>query len=498
LRVNSSTLSKFYENTSDEVAGVILTMNVDIKQSRSLCDLPLDNYDFDGTFIGSGGDCEDVLIVNSDQTFTFSAASGTIVELPDAPVLVTDQDGNPLGSGNVPSVTGGVVEVTIAPCEDANYIVEYANGTPIDSGTIPSGGSETIVVPNCEDATYNLDNTEGSTLFLGSIPSGDNETIIAPDGTANVKNTAGTTVATGLVPSGGSANITAPDATVQINGDQVATVASGGMVNIAVENESGTPLGTFDEETGVWVVPDCEDATAVLRDTDNNILSTTPIASGATENIIAPDGTATVKNTAGTTVATGLVPSGGAANITAPDATFSINSTQVATIPSGTSDSIQVRKESGSDQIGSLQGQHWRINNSAITLKDTANNTLSTTNVPATESAEIVAPDGTVNNSDSTYTASVVSGGTLPIPDSQINVNGVNEGDVVSVKTIDVNMVDEDGDTIAPITSTLLGNTLELEVVNWNKLAADMFEGRVLSDSGTFESKQCLINFLEL
>jgi hypothetical protein len=46
-------------------------------------------------------------------------------------------------------------------------------------------------------------------------------------------------------------------ATVQINGEEVATVASGGMVNIAVENESGTPLGAFDEETGVWVVPDC-------------------------------------------------------------------------------------------------------------------------------------------------------------------------------------------------------------------------------------------------
>jgi hypothetical protein len=331
LRVNSATLSKFYENTSDEVAGVILTMNLDIKQSRSLCDLPLDNYDFDGTFVGA--DCEDVLIVNSDQTFTFSAASGTIVELPDAPVLVTDQDGNPLGGGNVPSVTGGSVEVTIAPCEDANYIVEYANGTPIDSGTIPSGGSETIVVPNCEDATYNLDNTEGSTLFLGSIPSGDNETIIAPDGTANVKNTSGTTVATGLVPSGGSANVTAPDAT------------------------------------------------------------------------------------------------------------FSINSTQVATIPSGTSDSIQVRKSSGSDQIGNLQGQHWRIGDSAITLKDTANNTLSTTNVKATESANITAPDGTVTvNRDGVFFADVdvTSGGvaSVNVPSVkdlfwELNYNGTD--DIISI-----------------------------------------------------------------
>jgi hypothetical protein len=266
LRVNSATLSKFYENTSDEVAGVILTMNVDIKQSRSLCDLPLDNYDFEGTFIGGGGDCEDVLIVNSDQTFTFSAESGTIVELPDAPVLVTDQDGNPLGSGNVPSVTGGVVEVTIEPCppcENATYVLTLG-GNAVDSGEIGSGQTEEIpidaFIPPCEDAT------------------------------------------------------------VQINGDQVATVASGGMVNIAVENESGTPLGTFDEETGVWVVPDCEDATAVLRDTDNNILSTTPIASGATENITAPDGTVTV-NRDGVFFADVDVTSGGVASVNVPSST---------------------------------------------------------------------------------------------------------------------------------------------------------------------------------
>jgi hypothetical protein len=245
-------------------------------------------------------------------------------------------------SFQIPSHGRCDVPVNIEPvpplvCLPANYVVEYADGTPIESGTIPSGGSETIVVPNCEDATYNLDNTEGSTLFLGSIPSGDNETIIAPDGTANVKNTAGTTVATGLVPSGGSANITAPDATVQINGDQVGTVASGGMVNIAVENESGTPLGTFDEETGVWVVPNCQDATAVLRDTDNNILSTTPIASGATENIIAPD--ALVLNSNNTYQQS--IPSG--ATFVLPDTTYNVyvdgfleNSVEVATLDNET------------------------------------------------------------------------------------------------------------------------------------------------------------------
>jgi len=74
-----------------------------------------------------------------------------------------------------------------------------------------------------------------------------------------------------------------------------------------------------------------------------------------------------------------------------------------------------------------LQGQHWRIANSAITLKDTANNTLSTTNVPATESAEIVAPDGTIENTDNSYTDTVASGGTLILPDTtfELYVNDV-------------------------------------------------------------------------
>jgi hypothetical protein len=34
------------------------------------------------------------------------------------------------------------------PCEDATYEVEYENGTPIESGSIPSGGFQLIQVPN--------------------------------------------------------------------------------------------------------------------------------------------------------------------------------------------------------------------------------------------------------------------------------------------------------------------------------------------------------------
>jgi hypothetical protein len=260
LRVNSATLSKFIENTRDEVAGVILTMNVDVKQSRSLCDLPLDNYDFDGQFVGN--QCEPVLIVNSNQTFTFSAASGTIVELPDTPVTVFDQDGNELGSSSVPSVTGGNVEVTITPtpCADASYRVEYENGTLIQEGTIASGGSVTVEVPNpivCQDVVWTLFDTNGNVLHSGTEPAG------------------------------GTLTITAPDGTVQINGEQVATVASGGMVNVAVENESGTPIGSFDDDTGVWVVPNCQDGTVTVN-RDGVFFASQNVASGGTATVNVP------------------------------------------------------------------------------------------------------------------------------------------------------------------------------------------------------------------
>jgi len=65
---------------------------------------------------------------------------------------------------------------------------------------------------------------------------------------------------------------------------------------------------------------ECLPATAVLRDTNNTILSTTPIASGATENITAPDGTVTV-NRDGVFFADVDVTSGGVASVNVPSST---------------------------------------------------------------------------------------------------------------------------------------------------------------------------------
>jgi len=343
--------------------------------------------------------------------------------------------------------------------------------------TVASGGSYTI--PASGDATAILNNTDGTTISTTAIPAGDSEIITAPDGSWTLENTLATEIDTGSIPSGDSDVIVAPDETI----------------NVVDQNDVLQQTLTFPvyENQQIDISTYCDDATAVLKNTDGTTLSTTNIPSGTSDDI------------------------------TAPDATFSINSTQVATIPSGDSDSIQVRKESGSDQIGSLQGQYWRVDDSVITLKDTSNNTLSTTNVPATEAQDITAPDGTVNvnksdstlisaqtvvsngttnynvadstavlkdtagatlsttaikateseditapdadveNSDASYTDTIESGGTLVVPDSDVNVNSSLEGTVVSVKTIDINLTDG-ASTVTPDAVSVVGNTVTIQV----------------------------------
>jgi hypothetical protein len=154
---------------------------------------------------------------------------------------------------------------------------------------------------------------------------------------------------------------------VFINGVEIGTTTNGEQFDITVE-QGGVEVGSF--VGGVWVVPECEpcdDATAVLKDTDGNILSTTDIPSGTSEDIIAPD------------------------------ATFDINGVQVATILSGGSDSIEVRRASGSTQVGSLQGQHWRVANTTVQLRDSAANNIGAVNSYGAESSNnLTAPDGTV------------------------------------------------------------------------------------------------------
>ena len=85
-RVDSASFTKFMEKGADETAGGILTMNFTIKDNQSICDLPMLGYDFESQ--SEMQVCADVIIVNSDATFTYVATSGETYILPDTSYTV--------------------------------------------------------------------------------------------------------------------------------------------------------------------------------------------------------------------------------------------------------------------------------------------------------------------------------------------------------------------------------------------------------------------------
>jgi hypothetical protein len=76
---------------------------------------------------------------------------------------------------------------------------------------------------------------------------------------------------------------------------------------------------------------------------------------------------------------------------------------------------------------------------------------------------DTICPDATVENSDATYTDTVASGGALVLPDTDIEVNGVNEGSVPSVNTIDFQLTDGTN-PVTPDSVTVVGNVVTAQV----------------------------------
>jgi hypothetical protein len=171
--------------------------------------------------------------------------------------------------------------------------------------------------------------------------------------------------------------------------------------------------------------PTCEDASYIVKYANGDPIESGTIPSGESVTVVVPncppagDVVWTLFDTDGNVLDSGTEPAGGTLTIVAPDATFDINGVQVATIPSGGSDSIQVRRASGSTQVGSLQGQHWRVANTTVQLRDSAANNIGAVNSYGAESSNnLTAPDGTVTvNRDGVFFADVdvASGGTATV-----------------------------------------------------------------------------------
>jgi len=71
--------------------------------------------------------------------------------------------------------------------------------------------------------------------------------------------------------------------------------------------------------------------------------------------------------------------------------------------------------------------------------------------------------DAIVENSDVSYTANVVSGATLVVPDSNVSVNAVLQGQAVSVKPVNIQLTNG-VTTVTPTSVSLVGNTVNIQV----------------------------------
>jgi hypothetical protein len=189
------------------------------------------------------------------------------------------------------------------------------------------------------------------------------------------------------------------------------------------------------DDTATGVI--CYPANYTVEYANGTLIESGTIASGGSVTVTVPncpeieDATWTLTDTNGNTLDTGTIPSGGSATIVAPDATININGALWDTVPSGGVENISVRRENTAVEVGSKQGQYFRI------------------------------ADSTVQNSDASYSQDLAAEDSLTLPDSQVNVNTVNEGSVVSVADVDINLTDSGG-TVTPDSVTITGNTVDV------------------------------------
>jgi hypothetical protein len=319
-------LKRITENLNYAAFGLDYTVTVVLKKScipQHCDDVPLPTCEFSVSLRNTDGKL--IYTINEDSANPFTLAvqqvvdgNGNIVNVPYDPTIPYVTTACVIECEDATVNVNGNLFNTVASGGTLNVPVEYENGTPI--GTIIGG---VVEIPNpitCADATYQITDSDGNVLDSGNISSGGSATIPIADSVAVLKDTGGNIISNTNILAEGSSDVIAPDGTVTVVNSALTTVDSGVVL-------SGGSLQL-----------DAPDATAVLKDTAGNVLDTEAIPSNVSEDITAPDGIVTV------------------------------NSVAFDTVLSGGSLDVEVRQESGSTQVGSKQGQFWRIDDSDISI----------------------------------------------------------------------------------------------------------------------------------
>jgi hypothetical protein len=322
-------------------------------------------------------------------------------------------------------------------CEDASYLVEYVNGTPIESGTIPSGGSAIIQVPDplvCDDATvensdlsYTATVASGGTLVLPDI------TVTDSDGSTFTQPAVTNVVCTFNPP--------CADATAELyfDGELIDSIqiASGDVGSFSIDCD--TPLNAVrvssdqfsHQHTGTFIyVSDINGKPSYEK-------------VGDSDRIIYYDGTKWVLEKLG----------GGAHTHDA-----AVGNESFPWEANWTDAYLNVNQATIGTYCANGDYAYYR-------LVDTDGNVLFTGSIPSGSTADIAAPD------------------------TSIEVNGVAEGSVVAGSTVDVIT------NIVPSSSSLVGNNLTLTFtkelfweLNYNDTDDIIFIPATVNNVGTLTS----------
>jgi VCBS repeat-containing protein len=228
----------FLDGSVDEVSGWVIRVRLDIISQRNLCDMPMGNYDFDGTFISL---CAPVKIFENG-IFKESIEAG----------------------GSFFYNTGGV-------CLPANYVVEYESGTLIEEGTIESGGSKTIIVPDCPppepcaDGTVNVQQSDATLISAVTVASGGTAPYLVADSVITLNDTTPTLISTTNVKATDNATIVAPDGVVTIT------------------DTTPTTLHTVNVKSNGIASQQISDSTVNVQKSDNTLIAAVSVKAQGTE-----------------------------------------------------------------------------------------------------------------------------------------------------------------------------------------------------------------------
>jgi hypothetical protein len=284
------------------------------------------------TVPNSGGGGGDVTIERTDSSqITIATAPSTFV-VPDSDVVLKDSADNVLRTVSV--MADSSVDETIG-----DVTVQLKDSTGANIGGANNYLAESANDLTAPDATAVIKDSANNTLQSVNIPSNASQNVSVGNTLVQLKDSAGNNIgAPDSYLAESTNNKTAPDGSITLKRSNAATLRSVSVrsnqskdetiadTTVQLKDSAGTNIGAANnylaESSNNLTAPD---ATANLRDSASNLISSTGIRSNASADITAPDGVANLVDSASNPLSSTNVRSNGSETITAPNATVTLN-----------------------------------------------------------------------------------------------------------------------------------------------------------------------------